>query len=71
MANKKELKKLKKRLKSLDKDFTAYQAKTDKQFSQIEGLLTDFNEKLTAMLTIRKTSSNGNGIAHKKPVKKK
>ncbi len=69
MGKKKELKKLKKRLKTSESDLSSYQSKADKQFQQLESLLSDFNEKLTDILTIRKRSENG--VAHKKAVKKK
>ncbi|MFN8286367.1 MAG: hypothetical protein U0V74_06425 [Chitinophagales bacterium] len=70
MGQKKELKKLKKRLKSIEKDMDNYRSKTEKQFSQLETLLSEFNQKLTDVLNLRKASANGNGTTHKKPVKK-
>ena len=70
MGKKKELKKLKKlakRVKALEYSLQEHVAKTSKQFDNIEELLTDFNEKLTAVLTIRAKSPNG---VHNAPGKK-
>lgn len=75
MGKKKDLKKLKKlakRVNSLEDTLNTHVSKTNKQFDNIESLLTDFNEKLTAMLTIRAKSQNGVHTAPgKKLVKKK
>ncbi|MBS1612899.1 MAG: hypothetical protein JST49_08775 [Bacteroidetes bacterium] len=75
MGKKKELKKLKKlskRVNALEDTVQEHVAKTSKQFDSIEALLTDFNEKLTAVLTIRAKSPNGvHTTPGKKVVKKK
>lgn len=68
----KKLKKLAKRVNALEYSLQEHVTKSSKQFDNIESLLTDFNEKLTAMLTIRAKSQNGVHTAPgKKLVKKK
>ena len=72
MAKNKDIKKLKKQLKqevkALRKEMREQVRNTEKQFSNLDALLTEFNEKLTAALTIRKKSENG---VHKKVELKK
>lgn len=74
MGKKKELKKLKKlakRVNALEDSLEEHVSKTSKQFDKIEELLTDFNDKLTAILTIRKKSENGIHSNGKKTLVKK
>ncbi|MFN8298787.1 MAG: hypothetical protein U0T75_06755 [Chitinophagales bacterium] len=69
MGRKKDIKKLKKRIKGIENGLADYQERTEKHLNEFESLLTEFNSKISDLLTLRKRSDNG--VEHKKPVKKK
>src|SRR5438552_3449492 len=71
MGQKKEVKRLKKRIKNIERGFKRHKKNTDQHFNSLESLLTEFNEKLTAVLTIKKKSENGIHKVEKAPAFKK